>query len=267
MPVSLPTSAQDRLLVLDPEKVTVYTRRSGIWEPASTRDLDLPPVRDPRGRLLLDAESLRVLAPGLSCRGAWQPALDLNCENQPAEFEAGPGASHFTPARNSLETEGWPVFYSYARLGTAARPLRLVSGLDGRVHLYNQDQRPLAVIDEWNSDFAPACGGQVLAAKTGLRAGLDVVTAYRITDGRAVETSEPVEFDKAVAKAAGLSLGHKKLERFRYLTLSRVVFAPDKQRAWLAVDLNGESGAVFRMDKVGNGWNKAARCAGWVRTE
>ena len=80
-------------------------------------------------------------------------------------------------------------------------------------------------------------------------------------------TSEPVEFDKAVAKAAGLSLGHKKLERFRYLTLSRVVFAPDKQRAWLAVDLNGESGAVFRMDKVGNGWNKAARCAGWVRTE
>jgi hypothetical protein len=80
-------------------------------------------------------------------------------------------------------------------------------------------------------------------------------------------TSEPVEFDKAVAKAAGLSLGHKKLERFRYLTLSRVVFAPDKQRAWLAVDLNGESGAVFRMDKVGAEWSKAARCAGWVKTE
>lgn len=80
-------------------------------------------------------------------------------------------------------------------------------------------------------------------------------------------TSEPVGFDKAVAKAAGLTLGHKRLERFRYLTLSRVVFAPDKQRAWLAVDLNGESGAVFRMDKVGSEWNKAARCAGWVKTE
>jgi hypothetical protein len=80
-------------------------------------------------------------------------------------------------------------------------------------------------------------------------------------------TSEPVEFDKSVAKAAGLSLGHKKLERFRYLTLSRVVFAPDKQRAWLAVDLNGESGAVFRMDKLGSEWSKAARCAGWVKTE
>jgi hypothetical protein len=80
-------------------------------------------------------------------------------------------------------------------------------------------------------------------------------------------TAEPIEFDKAVAKAAGLSLGHKKLERFRYLTLSRVVFSPDGQRAWLAVDLNGESGAVFRMDKVGNEWSKAARCAGWVKTQ
>ena len=80
-------------------------------------------------------------------------------------------------------------------------------------------------------------------------------------------TSEPVEFDKTVAKGAGLSLGHKKLERFRYLTLSRVVFAPDKQRAWLAADLNGETGAVFRLDKVGNGWSKAARCGGWVKSE
>ncbi|MGJ5815824.1 hypothetical protein [Paludibaculum fermentans] len=185
--------AQDRLVVLDPEKVTVYTRRSGIWEPSSTRELEMPAVRDPRGRLLLEAENLRVLAPGLSCRGPWQPALDLNCDNQVAGFEAGPTAAHFTPARNSLETEGWPAFYSYARLGTPARPLHLLSGLDGRTHLYNQDQRPLAAIDDWNSDFAPACGGQVLAAKASTRAGLDVVTAYRIADGRAVETSEPSE--------------------------------------------------------------------------
>ncbi|MBN9658980.1 MAG: hypothetical protein J0H49_12425 [Acidobacteria bacterium] len=190
--------AQDRLIVLDPEKVTVYMRRSGVWEPASTRDLDMPGVRDPRGRLLLDGENLRVLAPGASCRGAWQPALDLNCENQPGEFEGGPGPAHFTPARNSLETDGWPVFYAYARLSTAARPLHLLSGLDGRAHLYNQDQRPLAVIDDWNSDFVSACGGQVLAAKTGPRTGLDLVTAYRIVDGRAVETSEPAELPGGV---------------------------------------------------------------------
>ncbi|MGC4053196.1 MAG: hypothetical protein QM757_28160 [Paludibaculum sp.] len=198
---------QDRLLILDTEKVTVYTRRSGIWEPASTRELDLPAVRDPRGHLLVDPEGLRVLAPGVSCRGSWQPSLDLNCDNQPSEFEAGPVAAHFTPARNSLEAEGWPPFYSYARLGTTARPLHLLSGLDGRVHLYNQDQRPLAVIDDWNSDFAPACGGQVLAAKAGTRPGLDVVTAYRIADGRAVETSEAAELPGTVTALWPTPLG------------------------------------------------------------
>jgi hypothetical protein len=80
-------------------------------------------------------------------------------------------------------------------------------------------------------------------------------------------TDEHVEFDKSVAKAAGLSIGHKKLERFRYLTLSRVVFAADMQHAWLAADLNGESGAMFRLEKVAGEWNKTARCGGWMKTE
>ena len=79
--------------------------------------------------------------------------------------------------------------------------------------------------------------------------------------------ASPVHFDKDVAKLAGLKLGQKKLERFRYLMVSRVVFDPSKQHAWLAVDLNGETGAVMRLDKVGAEWNKSARCAGWVRTE
>jgi hypothetical protein len=80
-------------------------------------------------------------------------------------------------------------------------------------------------------------------------------------------SGERVEFDKSVAKAAGLNLGHKRLERFRYLTLSRVVFTPDKQRAWLAVDLDGAKGAIYRMDKVNGEWAKTARCGGWLKTE
>jgi hypothetical protein len=79
--------------------------------------------------------------------------------------------------------------------------------------------------------------------------------------------SEPVEFESSVAKPAGLKIGRKKLPRFRYLFLSRVIFAPDNQHAWLAVDLNGESGAVMRLDKVDGQWSKAARCAGWIKVE
>jgi hypothetical protein len=79
-------------------------------------------------------------------------------------------------------------------------------------------------------------------------------------------SSEPLEFSKTAAKPAGLSIGHKRLERFRYLTLSRVVFAPDRQHAWLVADLNGESGAIFRLEKKDGDWHKAARCGGWMKT-
>jgi hypothetical protein len=77
--------------------------------------------------------------------------------------------------------------------------------------------------------------------------------------------SSPLEFQSEVAKPAGLKVGRKKLPRFRYLFLSRVVFAPDNQRAWLAVDLNGESGAIMRLDKIDGQWSRAARCAGWIK--
>jgi len=77
--------------------------------------------------------------------------------------------------------------------------------------------------------------------------------------------SNPIEFESGVAKTAGLRVGRKKLPRFRYLFLSRVVFAPDNRRAWLAVDLNGETGAIMRLDKVDGQWSKAARCAGWLK--
>jgi hypothetical protein len=80
-------------------------------------------------------------------------------------------------------------------------------------------------------------------------------------------TAKPVEFDNALAKPAGLRVGRKKLPRFRYLILSRVVFAPDLNQAWVAVDYNGMSGAVMRLDKIEGQWSKAARCGGWLSTE
>jgi hypothetical protein len=78
-------------------------------------------------------------------------------------------------------------------------------------------------------------------------------------------TSRPVEFSSDLVKPAGLKVGHKKLPKFRYLFVSRVIFAPDQKQAWLAVDMNGETGAVLRLDKVNGQWSKAARCGGWVR--
>jgi len=79
-------------------------------------------------------------------------------------------------------------------------------------------------------------------------------------------SSSPLEFDNDTAKPAGLRIGHKKLPRFRYLFISRVVFDTQQQQAWVAVDQNGETGALMRLDKVNGQWNKSARCAGWIKT-
>jgi hypothetical protein len=78
--------------------------------------------------------------------------------------------------------------------------------------------------------------------------------------------SDPLEFDKSTAKPAGLKIGHKKLPRFRYLLLSRVVFGPDHRHAFIAVNLNGATGALMRLDKVNGQWSKTARCGGWLKT-
>jgi hypothetical protein len=97
--------------------------------------------------------------------------------------------------------------------------------------------------------------------------GLTREEARALVNTLSAVSAEPVEFDKELAKSAGLSIGQKKLPRFRYLMLSRVVFAPDKKRAWLAVDQNGETGAVIRLEKVNGEWIKTARCGGWVTAE
>jgi hypothetical protein len=74
---------------------------------------------------------------------------------------------------------------------------------------------------------------------------------------------EPVELDSNVAEAAGYKIAHKKNPRFRYIAMSRVVFDPTKEKAWLSVELNGERGSIVRLDKIAGQWNRTSRCGGW----
>jgi hypothetical protein len=76
--------------------------------------------------------------------------------------------------------------------------------------------------------------------------------------------AQSIAFDEALAEGTGLKLTTKKDSRRFYLALSRVVFDPTHERAWLAVDLNKVAGAVVRMDKIDGQWTKAAECGGWL---
>jgi len=95
--------------------------------------------------------------------------------------------------------------------------------------------------------------------------GLTRPQAQALVNELAEATTRPLEFNSDLAKPAGLKIGHRKLPKFRYLFVSRVVFAPDQRQAWLAVDQNGETGAVMRLEKINGQWSKTARCGGWVR--
>jgi hypothetical protein len=97
--------------------------------------------------------------------------------------------------------------------------------------------------------------------------GLSREEALQLVSTLQAISIDPVELDKDLAKSAGLKIGHKKNPRFPYVVLSRVVFGPGNRSAWVAVELNGSSGAVMRLDKIGDAWSKTARCGGWLKPE
>jgi len=79
--------------------------------------------------------------------------------------------------------------------------------------------------------------------------------------------AEPMKLDKAVAQSAGFGIAYRKIPRQRYFAMSRVVFDPAGQSAWLSVELNGERGFIVRLDKIGGRWNKTSRCGSWYMPE
>jgi hypothetical protein len=97
--------------------------------------------------------------------------------------------------------------------------------------------------------------------------GLSVSDAQAMVSQLQAVNAEPVMFEESVAEPAGMKIGKKKAPRARYVALSRVVFDPSNQHAWLAVDLGGVAGSIMRLDKVAGQWSKTARCGGWVRSE
>lgn len=97
--------------------------------------------------------------------------------------------------------------------------------------------------------------------------GLSTSDARAMVSQLQAVNAEPVTFDEATMEPAGLKVSKKKSLRARYIALSRVVFDPSNQHAWLAVDLSGTGGSIMRLDKVSGQWSQTGRCGGWVRSE
>ena len=77
----------------------------------------------------------------------------------------------------------------------------------------------------------------------------------------------PVVLGESTAELAGFKLARRKNPRLRYFAMSRVVFSPALDRAWLSIELNGERGSIARLDKVDGEWKRTSRCGGWYMPE
>jgi len=229
------SAAPNRIAVLSPSGVTLYSGYAGTWQ--AERSAEIPHAqpwpRDLRGRIVLSKDhQFDVFLPGLVCHG--MPPLNLTClpsdDAWPLTVPAAnsraatgsPGAdsvtafstiptmgAFFSPARNFFtgaltspigKFTNVPKFYSAAVL-LRDKPLWLFRATDGFVHVIDEtSDQPVRL--PWGSDLAgvkTACGAgwQILA--TGSDDGSDnSVRAYEIPDRDPLPVSAAVDFPGAI---------------------------------------------------------------------
>jgi hypothetical protein len=194
----------DRLLILEAERLSVYTRSGDAWQLAQSKSLDPgPAIRDLRGKIEVSNEAIAVIFPGRVCRSALTPALDLHCDSAEAVFPLAGEMAHFTQGRNTIDAAGLPPSFSIARISETSDSLVLAAQPDGRTHLYDGSKRPVRVIEGWGSDLVSpesGCGAGrvVLVDSAADRGSDDSITAFTLVDRKPSQAGEPAEFGGSI---------------------------------------------------------------------
>lgn len=97
--------------------------------------------------------------------------------------------------------------------------------------------------------------------------GLTAQESQQMIEQLKVAGASPVVLEESTAEFAGYKLARKKNPRMRYFAMSRVIFNPAVDRAWLSIELNGERGSIARLDKVDGEWKRTSRCGAWYMPE
>jgi hypothetical protein len=197
----------DFMFVLDTSGVSRYERREGKWDRVGVLQA-ASSVRDPRGRLDLEGDSLTIQLPGTTCRGTWNPSVTLSCD----------AGSMLTAARNTLESDALPAHFSKSQ----TKDVLLLAEMDERTHVYDSSQKPAAAFEGWGSDFVALEGGcaanRIAATSASYGDAADSIALYDVVNNAPVRLSDPAEFpgpvtalwaakDGALAVARNISTG------------------------------------------------------------
>ena len=200
----------DQMLVLDTAGITRYEQHDSKWQKAEDTALEIPPVRDPRGRLTVNNTSVIAEAAGVACKGTWRPPAAIECQ----------AGGRFTTGRNTIEEAGWQPYFTHAEIGGD----HLVAA-DGRTYLYDAGRKPLSVSDAW-SDFAAvpsSCANvKIIAAYSASNslAIFELVNQSPVRVSDAMEVSGPVTALWPAGNAALAVVRNKDTNRYEAYNLA-----------------------------------------------
>jgi hypothetical protein len=203
------------MLALSPSKVTLYERQNGGWQPRQAVPVASakPWPRDLRGHLRLTGAAFQAYLPGMTCSGATEPALAMECRAGDDQWILESGSrgmllASYNTARNYFDgrvvtqagaRKTVPSFYSAASVEEQGRPLWLLALVDGRTQIFDASFEPVGNVTSWGSDIAGVegrCSGgaQVLTTRPGDASEPDAIQAFAIVNRAAVPLAEPAAF-------------------------------------------------------------------------
>ena len=208
----LPGGNPEHLLVLDGEKVTLFSGKGGQWRQEQTFSIThaRPWPRDLHGRIVFNREHLfDVYLPGILCQAVLSSPLSMECHQADDPWPLGTGSSgvrgFYSPARNFFtgavapgigKQNTFPPFYSAASLPRQQYTLWVLAAVDGSVHLVDGVNDVMPKVP-WGSDIAAVksdCGSgwQILASSR--NGSGDGVRAYEIMDREPAAVGTAAEF-------------------------------------------------------------------------
>lgn len=211
-------SSPPAVVVLDPEKIAVYSLDNGRWQREQSFPLphSHPWPRDLHGRMVLRKDHLfDAYLPGVFCSSTANPPLSVSCRESDDPWPLGTDtvslSAFFSPTRNFFtgalapgigKQTMAPIFYSAAPIPRDKYVLWLLAGVDGQVHELDGMNEQVSRAG-WGSDLASiktSCGSgwQVLATSSTDGSMPEAVRAYEFADRDPHLASQAAEFNGPV---------------------------------------------------------------------
>lgn len=228
------SSGEQRLVVLEPERVLVFTRNTTAlmgpgaapaWSEPQTFPIRhaRPYSRDLRGRIIASQDHwFDAYLPGVLCSASNAGAqLTMNCDDSDDPWPVTPTRRAFYNGMRDNFTgvlaPGFgmqiPPFYSAADLPRIGGAATLLNEVNGKVLVIeNGVLKPIAGTNDWGSDFTvvrSGCGSgaQALVSGSGAAAAGDSLRAFEIAGREAIQVSASLPVKGAIESISAAADG------------------------------------------------------------